>query len=129
MEMWVKPDSLDLSGTPGEVLMETGGTTIGMNISLVANATNPTTEIDVLLVIQDATTTADHLEVRSTVSITDVSDFNHILVTFDSVPSLFTFIRLENELSQILGFKVDLVMKDAMKPTIAKRVLDEVVPV
>ena len=52
-----------------------------------------------------------------------------ILVTFYTVPSMFTYIRLENELSQLLGVSVDLVMKDAMKPGIAKRVLDEVIPV
>jgi predicted nucleotidyltransferase len=32
-------------------------------------------------------------------------------------------------MSELLGVKVDLVMKDARKPTIGKRILQEVVPV
>ena len=36
-------------------------------------------------------------------------------------------IRLENELTEILGIKVDLVMKSALKPRIGKRILSEVV--
>lgn len=52
-----------------------------------------------------------------------------ILVEFDREPTLFSFIRLENHLSHKLGVKVDLVMKDALKPAIGRRVLGEVVPV
>jgi len=36
---------------------------------------------------------------------------------------------LENYLSDTLGVKVDLVMKDALKPRIGERILNEVVPV
>ncbi len=80
MELWVKPDALDLTGTPGELLMETGGTGTGMNISLVDRSA---TEIDVVVVVQDADAATDHLEVFSTTPITDISDFSHIAVTFD----------------------------------------------
>ena len=52
-----------------------------------------------------------------------------ILIEFDEPPSLFEFIRLENYLSDILGVKVDLVMKDALKPDMGKRILREAVPV
>jgi len=51
-----------------------------------------------------------------------------VLVEFDEPPSLFEFIRLENQLSDLLEVKVDLVMKDALKPSIGQRVLREVVP-
>jgi predicted nucleotidyltransferase len=52
-----------------------------------------------------------------------------ILVEFDRVPTLFEFVRLERHLSQQLGVKVDLVMKSALKPTIGRYILEEVVPV
>lgn len=52
-----------------------------------------------------------------------------ILVEFNEAPSLFEFIRLEHQLSALLGVKVDLVMKDALKPAIGKRILREVVPI
>lgn len=39
-----------------------------------------------------------------------------ILVSFCETIDLFTFVELENYLSHILGVKVDLVMKDALKP-------------
>jgi uncharacterized protein len=52
-----------------------------------------------------------------------------ILVSFEEQPSLLTFLALENHLSDLLGVKVDLVMKDALKPHLGKRILNEVVPV
>ena len=52
-----------------------------------------------------------------------------ILVTFQETPSLLTFIALENHLSDLLGVKVDLVMKDSLKPAIEKNILREAVPV
>lgn len=52
-----------------------------------------------------------------------------ILVTFSKPPSLFKFVRLENHLSDTLGVKVDLVMKDSLKPAIGKNILREVIPV
>ncbi len=36
------------------------------------------------------------------------------------------FIKLENHFSQILGVKVDLVTKKALKPYIGRRILKEV---
>lgn len=52
-----------------------------------------------------------------------------ILVTFKEVPSLLTFIAIENYLSDLLGIKVDLVMKDSLKPKIGQRILQEAIPV
>jgi predicted nucleotidyltransferase len=52
-----------------------------------------------------------------------------ILIDFTESVSLLTFIHLENELSDLLGVKVDLVMKSALKPHIGKHILEEVVPV
>ncbi len=52
-----------------------------------------------------------------------------LLVEFDRAPSLFRFIELELSLSDLLGIKVDLVMKDALKPAIGRRILSELVPV
>lgn len=52
-----------------------------------------------------------------------------LLVTFDKAPSLLKFIALENRLTDMLGVKVDLVMKDTLKPRIGKHVMSEVVVV
>jgi len=52
-----------------------------------------------------------------------------LLVTFDEPPSLFRYVALENRLSDVLGVKVDLVMKDSLKPTIAKHILEEAQPI
>ena len=52
-----------------------------------------------------------------------------VLVTFTKAPSLLKFVRLENQLSDLLGIKVDLVMKDSLKPAIGKNILREVLPV
>lgn len=50
-----------------------------------------------------------------------------LLVNFDDTPTLFGFVRLEHELSQLLGVKVDLVMKDGLKPALGARILAEAV--
>lgn len=52
-----------------------------------------------------------------------------LLISFNEAPGLFTYIEIENNLSEALGIKVDLVMKDALKPYIAKRVLNEVIEI
>lgn len=52
-----------------------------------------------------------------------------ILVEFSKEPDLFEFIGLKQELSEILGVEVDLVMKSALKPRIRKGILKEVVQV
>ncbi len=44
-----------------------------------------------------------------------------ILVEFKESPSLLTLIKLENDLSEILGFKVDLVTTGALKNKRIKR--------
>ena len=51
-----------------------------------------------------------------------------LLVEFDRAPTLFQFVRLERQLSQMLGVKVDLVMKSALKPEIGQRILRQVTP-
>ena len=52
-----------------------------------------------------------------------------LLVEFHRVPTMFEFVRLERHLAKVLGVRVDLVMKSALKPEIGKRILAEVVPV
>jgi predicted nucleotidyltransferase len=52
-----------------------------------------------------------------------------ILVTFDEVPGLIRFIELENHLSDLLAVKVDLVLREALKPRVGERVLAELLPV
>ena len=52
-----------------------------------------------------------------------------ILVEFDELPTLLEFVRLQRELSDLLGVKVDLVMKTALKPTIGRRIMKEAVSV
>lgn len=50
-----------------------------------------------------------------------------ILVDFDEYPSLLEFVEMEQELSDALGIKVDLVMKSGLKPRLGQRILREVV--
>jgi hypothetical protein len=54
-----------------------------------------------------------------------------VLVEFeDRNPlTLFGFVRLERQLSELLGVKVDLVEKSVLKPAIGRRILEEIVPV
>ena len=52
-----------------------------------------------------------------------------ILVSFSSTPSLLEFVRLKNHLSEILGLEVDLVMRDALKPHIGRKIIDEAVSI
>lgn len=52
-----------------------------------------------------------------------------LLVAFDETPTLFTFVRLEAELSEILDLEVDLVMKSSLKPSIGARILSEAIAV
>lgn len=52
-----------------------------------------------------------------------------LLVEFDEIPSLFDFVGLEMVLTQLLDVKVDLVMKDALKPSIGRNILDHLVPI
>ncbi len=50
-----------------------------------------------------------------------------ILVEFYEVISLLDFVALERELSELIGEKVDLVMKSALKPRIGENILKEVI--
>lgn len=52
-----------------------------------------------------------------------------LLVEFDpdATMDLITFVELENYLSDLLGVKVDLVMRSALKPRIGRHILQEVV--
>lgn len=52
-----------------------------------------------------------------------------VLIEFSEPPGLIQFLALEHELGDLLGVKVDLVMKDALKPAIGQHILREVVPV
>jgi predicted nucleotidyltransferase len=56
------------------------------------------------------------------------SDFD-ILVEFeeDANIGLLKFVEIENHLSDLLGVKVDLVEKSALKPRIGKHILKEVI--
>jgi uncharacterized protein len=46
-----------------------------------------------------------------------------LLVTFKKTPGLIRFIELENYLSDLLKIKVDLVIKDSIKPILKSRIL------
>jgi len=49
-----------------------------------------------------------------------------VLVDFAAPIGLFEFIDLEEELSELLCARVDLVSRNALKPYIGKRILSEV---
>jgi hypothetical protein len=57
---------------------------------------------------------------------TDESDVD-ILVTFKEPIDFFIFLHLEEYLSELIGEKVDLVTKKALKPYIGKEILKETV--
>lgn len=52
-----------------------------------------------------------------------------VLVEFSKTPTLFEFVGMKNDLSDLMGLKVDLVMKSALKKNIRPRILREVVAV
>jgi predicted nucleotidyltransferase len=52
-----------------------------------------------------------------------------ILVEYESPPTFFAFVELEDHLRELVGVKVDLVMKSALKPRIGERILSELQPV
>ena len=51
-----------------------------------------------------------------------------LLITFLENPGLLKFLELENYLSDKLKVKVDLIMKDSLKPRIGKHILKEAQP-
>jgi hypothetical protein len=52
-----------------------------------------------------------------------------VLVEFSRALTLIDFVHLENELSDLLGVKVDLVDRSVLKPVIGRSILEEVVAV
>ncbi len=52
-----------------------------------------------------------------------------LLVTYSEIPDLIKLIELENYLSEIVDLKVDLVMKESIKPQLYKYILKETVPI
>ena len=56
----------------------------------------------------------------------DTSDVD-ILVDFSAPVTLFEFLRLQRHLESVLGRKVDLVTRDALKPQLRHRILSEAV--
>ena len=52
-----------------------------------------------------------------------------VLVEFDEPVGFFAFLDLEEYLENILGLKVDLVSKKALKPRIGKYILEELIQV
>jgi predicted nucleotidyltransferase len=58
----------------------------------------------------------------------EASDID-ILVEFSEPIGFFAFIDLEDHLSKVLGAKVDLVSRKALKPHIGKNILRELVTV
>jgi predicted nucleotidyltransferase len=57
---------------------------------------------------------------------TEASDVD-ILIDYDQAPTLFKLVELREDLSNVLGMKVDVVTKNGLKPRIRERVLSEVV--
>jgi uncharacterized protein len=58
----------------------------------------------------------------------DGSDLD-VLVTFTETPSLFTLVALQDELQELLGTPVDVVLKTSLKPRIGQHILREVVEI
>jgi len=58
----------------------------------------------------------------------ETSDID-LLVEFEHVPGFFKFVELEDLLGSVLQRKVDLVMKQALRPRIGQRVMAEAIPV
>lgn len=54
----------------------------------------------------------------------DQSDID-ILVKFDEPPTLLKFLELENYLSDLLSMRIDLVMRDSLKPGLKEQILSE----
>lgn len=52
-----------------------------------------------------------------------------IIVDFKEVPDLLKVIELERYLEELLGVKIDLVRKQAVREELKERILNEVVPI
>jgi uncharacterized protein len=57
---------------------------------------------------------------------TNESDVD-VLVTFKEPIDFFLFLDLEDYISDLIGKKVDLVMKKALKPNIGKSIIEETI--
>ena len=64
--------------------------------------------------------------VKNEADINDISDID-ILISFKKGhKDFFNYMRLKHYLEAILGRKVDLVIKDAIKPRLREKILQEV---
>lgn len=52
-----------------------------------------------------------------------------LVASFIETPSLLRLLEVENDLSDTLGNRVDLVLEDGLKPLISRNILRELVPV
>ena len=52
-----------------------------------------------------------------------------VLIEFSETPGLFKFVRLERELSDLVGIEVNLATQGALKPNISRRVLNQIIAV
>ncbi len=59
---------------------------------------------------------------------TTASDLD-VLVTFHQPPTLFQFVYLKDELSELLAIPVDLVMESGLKPHVRQRITAKLVAV
>jgi len=59
---------------------------------------------------------------------TSTSDID-ILVDFDKLPDLFKFCEIERVMEELLGIKVDLVRKPAIRKELVENILSEVIQV
>ena len=51
-----------------------------------------------------------------------------VLAEFSDTPSLFRILELESELSELLGVRVDLALRQSLRPDVARHALAELVP-
>jgi predicted nucleotidyltransferase len=107
------------------------------NASIQANTTHQPTLADIMLRLrQQLPALAERYAIRSLgvfgsyvrSTATPDSDLD-VLVEFAMPPTLFEFVRLQRQLSELTGVQVDLVMKKTLKPHIRGRILAEVVPI
>jgi hypothetical protein len=50
-----------------------------------------------------------------------------VLIAFDTLPGLFTYVEIQEKLTEMLGVTVDLVHRPDLKPHIGESILEEVV--
>jgi predicted nucleotidyltransferase len=52
-----------------------------------------------------------------------------VAARFQVTPSLFTWLAMEHELTDLLGVKVDLVLEQSLRPHVAQQVEEESLPI